>query len=285
MQNSTAQFIIDSGLMNAKRIPGFLPGILFCFLLARAAHANPTLAAQLFQEADWRACAQESRRALLQDPADETAQLLAACATHRLGRQDAPLFATLQRLADQSQDSHIRSRAALELGLLYYQTRQTAAATAAAVQAFVETPEAPVFIASGDLLEMLLKAKPDTVLPPHVAMQLKTYSAMPAHETPQEIASLRPNKKPSLFSLPVRGITAFYRHAIRPAIGSRCSLHPSCSEYFTQAGRRHGLLAFPMIADRLVREPGVVNQGADPVQVNTKTYYRDPVEQHDEWME
>ena len=285
MQNSTARYSIDSGLLNAKRIPGFLPGILFCFLLTRAAHANPTLATQLFQEADWRACAQESRRELLQNPADETAQLLAACATHRLGRQDAQLFATLEQLAAQCKDPRIRSRAALELGLLHYQKRQTAAAAQAAVQAFMETPEASVFMASGDLLDMLLKAKPGTTLPPHAAMQLKTYSAMPAHETPQEIASLRTNKKPSLFSLPVRGIVAFYRHAIRPAIGSRCSLHPSCSEYFAQAGRRHGLLAFPMIADRLVREPGVVSQGADPVQVNTKTYYRDPVEQHDEWME
>jgi len=271
--------------MTAKRIPGFLPGILFCFLLAPAAHANPTLAAQLFQEADWRACAQESRRTLLQNPSDETAQLLAACATHRLGRRNTPLFISLQQLAFQCRDPRIRSRAALELGLLYYQTKQTEAATKAAVQAFMETTEAPVFIASGDLLGLLLKAKHGTALPPHVAMQLKTYSAMPTHETPPEIANLRPDKNPSIFSWPVRGITAFYRRAIRPAIGSRCSLHPSCSEYFTQAGRRHGLLAFPMIADRLVREPGVVNQGAYPVQVNMKTYYCDPVEDHDAWME
>ncbi|MCX7819302.1 MAG: membrane protein insertion efficiency factor YidD [Kiritimatiellae bacterium] len=76
------------------------------------------------------------------------------------------------------------------------------------------------------------------------------------------------------------GIVGVYRRWIRPAIGRRCSLSPSCSEYFLQAARRHGWLAFPMIADRLVREPGVVAAGA----AGPDGRVADPLEEHDVWL-
>jgi hypothetical protein len=76
------------------------------------------------------------------------------------------------------------------------------------------------------------------------------------------------------------GIVGVYRRWIGSAIGARCSLVPSCSEYFRQAGRRHGWLAFPMIADRLVREPGVV--AAAEVRVGGRV--ADPLEDHDAWL-
>lgn len=78
----------------------------------------------------------------------------------------------------------------------------------------------------------------------------------------------------------VRGIVGFYRRQIRPAIGARCSLQPSCSEYFMQAGRLHGILSVPMIADRLVREPSLVRVGANPMQVDGHWRFPDPVESH-----
>ncbi len=77
----------------------------------------------------------------------------------------------------------------------------------------------------------------------------------------------------------VRVVVEFYREWIRPAIGSRCSLSPSCSEYFLTAGRRHGWWAFPMMADRLVREPGLVSSAPDPSQ-----RVSDPVDDHDRWF-
>ena len=77
---------------------------------------------------------------------------------------------------------------------------------------------------------------------------------------------------------------SFYRHVIRPAIGSRCSLSPSCSGYFLQASRRHGWLALPMIADRLVREPSVVAQHEREVQMHGETRIADPLSDHDGWL-
>ena len=74
------------------------------------------------------------------------------------------------------------------------------------------------------------------------------------------------------------------RHAIRPAIGSRCSLDPSCSEYFRQASRNHGLLSIPMIADRLVREPSVVLKREREIVVGGETRIADPLSDHDQWM-
>ena len=85
-------------------------------------------------------------------------------------------------------------------------------------------------------------------------------------------------------SLPGRGIVAVYRSLVRPAIGARCSLHPSCSEYLLQASRRHGLLAFPMMADRLVREPSVVHDHPVPAPPGGEVRVPDPLSDHDFWM-
>ena len=78
---------------------------------------------------------------------------------------------------------------------------------------------------------------------------------------------------------------AFYRGQISPAIGDRCNLEPSCSEYFHQAKALHGLKAIPMAADRFFREPGVNSEKKDPVLMPSgQIRYRDPLENHDFWM-
>jgi putative component of membrane protein insertase Oxa1/YidC/SpoIIIJ protein YidD len=70
---------------------------------------------------------------------------------------------------------------------------------------------------------------------------------------------------------------------IRPVIGNRCSLDPHCSEYFRQASLAHGLLGFPILADRFIREPSVV-QAATPIPVQEGVRYEDSLSDHDEWM-
>jgi putative component of membrane protein insertase Oxa1/YidC/SpoIIIJ protein YidD len=75
-----------------------------------------------------------------------------------------------------------------------------------------------------------------------------------------------------------------YRTQIRPAIGQRCSLHPSCSEYARQALSRHGLLGIALIGDRAVREPDLVAAQADPIVINGRRFYRDPLDAHDGWL-
>ena len=80
---------------------------------------------------------------------------------------------------------------------------------------------------------------------------------------------------------PVKGLVGFYRLTIAPAIGSRCILEPSCSAYSLQAARERGWLGLPMTADRLIREPSVVNEGAHPVtDAQGKIRYADPVKDH-----
>jgi putative component of membrane protein insertase Oxa1/YidC/SpoIIIJ protein YidD len=75
-----------------------------------------------------------------------------------------------------------------------------------------------------------------------------------------------------------------YRSQIRPAIGQRCSLQPSCSEYARQALSRHGVVGVALIGDRAIREPDVVAAQADPVVINGRRFYRDPLDAHDGWL-
>jgi len=93
-----------------------------------------------------------------------------------------------------------------------------------------------------------------------------------------------PSRTRSLLTAPFRWAIFFYRGQIAPALGRRCSLHPSCSEFTLQAMRKHGLLAIPMYADRAVREPAVVAEAGAPVLVGGRRRYADPLEDHDWWI-
>ena len=64
---------------------------------------------------------------------------------------------------------------------------------------------------------------------------------------------------------PAQWLVRLYRTQISPAIGQRCSLQPSCSEYFRQASAKHGLMGFAMQGDRFFREPSVCRAGHKPV--------------------
>ncbi len=91
--------------------------------------------------------------------------------------------------------------------------------------------------------------------------------------------------RPALSSLPGRWVVSFYRTQIRPAIGHRCSLSPSCSEYFRLASERHGWLGVPLLADRLFREPGIVERAEIPVPHGRRIMWGDPLEDHTFWLD
>ncbi len=80
------------------------------------------------------------------------------------------------------------------------------------------------------------------------------------------------------------GVVGFYRVFVGPAIGSRCVLEPSCSQYYLEAGHAHGLLGVPMVADRFVREP--VASASDRLVRRPDGTWRhpDPVSDHDWWF-
>ena len=80
------------------------------------------------------------------------------------------------------------------------------------------------------------------------------------------------------------GVVGFYRAFVGPAIGSRCVLEPSCSQYFLEAGRRHGIVGVPMIADRFVREPAVSASDRLVRRPDGSWRHPDPVSDHDGWF-
>lgn len=106
-----------------------------------------------------------------------------------------------------------------------------------------------------------------------------------ATETPAATGSRQPDTSR-------RGITErmigpwimVYRTQIGPAIGSRCLMHPSCSEYCLQAVRRHGWLGLAIYGDRAVREPDVVRKAETPVLIEGVRRYADPLCDHDHWI-
>ena len=98
-------------------------------------------------------------------------------------------------------------------------------------------------------------------------------------------SNLPPSRDSGLSTLFSRLVVGFYRTFVGPAIGSRCALEPSCSHYFLEASRKHGLLGIPMTADRFVREPVV--SAPDRPWVRTPSgalRHPDPVEDHDDWL-
>ncbi len=84
-----------------------------------------------------------------------------------------------------------------------------------------------------------------------------------------------------LGSIPIEALVGFYRTVVAPALGARCSLSPSCSEYSLRAARQRGWLGIPMTADRLIREPSVVVAGENPFRdPEGRKRYPDPISDH-----
>ena len=151
------------------------------------------------------------------------------------------------------------------------------------------TTNAEEFIESGSALAWIGMHNRDLLKShPSLADQLAAGRSL---WTPQRLRAIAPDAgQGSLMSRlslwPARIIVGIYRSAIRPAIGSRCTLQPSCSAYFMDASRRHGLTGIPMLADRLVREPGVNSRAEHPLTLPSgEIRYADPLEDHDFWMD
>jgi putative component of membrane protein insertase Oxa1/YidC/SpoIIIJ protein YidD len=260
-------------------VPGFWLGTLF--VLASPALGQADLAADLFEEGNWAACRRECRRTLDGNPADERAELLGAVCDLRLGR---PAPASLGRLAVSGTTTETRAMAAYELGRAEWAAGRPGSAYPLLRQAFLEAPSQDLFARAGCSLDLLQEEVPTLGKnDPAVFQSLETSRALWTREVRQECALPR-ERGTSLTAMPAQWIVAFYRGLIRPAIGTRCSLHPSCSHYFEEAAREHGLLAFPIAGDRLVREPDVVAAAEDPVQVGGQTRYADPLRDHTGWM-
>lgn len=274
---------IDSTFRLMKRIPGIFTGILFCLSPLLSISSETEIAEQFYQEENWTPCIQESQRALCQSPSNENAVLLYARASLRAGQTNLNVhLASLTSLAHHAQRPEVRAMAANEAAWILARQRRVQEAWPLAEQAFLSSTRTPIFLSSGALLQEILTRHPKAVDPSDsIRMQLETCAPLFVN-APIPPENVVPNT--ALLSLPGQWIVSFYRSAIRPALGAKCSLKPHCSEYFLLATHKHKLLAIPMIADRLVREPSVVSSGHHALQESGATVYEDPVEDHDFWL-
>lgn len=275
----------------ARKIPGLAPGIFF-FALAWTAAAGSSLdlAAELFGEGNWPAARTEALRVQAAEAGASSAgraQLLAAVSALRLGAGRQEAKAALARLwQDPAADLETRCMAAYEFGLAEWADNGGHAAVLASLKfAYLNTRDTPLFWRAGCSLYFFLKADK------HLRkLETETWRSLQLCREvwPLEVwQECRPAGRAglSLAALPARWIVGFYRAEVGPAIGSRCDLQPSCSQYFLEASRAHGLLGVPLMADRFVREPSVVAAKEKPVTMpDGRIRYADPVSNHDHWL-
>ena len=268
----------------SRRIPALLAGILFSYAPGGAA-APPALWESLFGERAWAECRREALRAA---PADPRAAVIADACLLRMPAQD--VSGALGRLQSAAQDDRhpAAPTAALEIGRHELQHRRIADAWPWFARALVTTKDPDEFVEAGSALAWIGMRRRDLLRAnPSLADQLASGRSL---WTPDRVRAAAPGSNAGgplgrLARLPAHTVVHMYRSAIRPAIGRRCNLEPSCSAYFLEASRRHGLAGIPMLADRLVREPGVNSRGEFPVlQPSGDIRYADPIENHDFWF-
>ncbi|MBQ9345305.1 MAG: membrane protein insertion efficiency factor YidD [Kiritimatiellae bacterium] len=188
--------------------------------------------------------------------------------------------------------AELRAFAAYELGRYRMSLRKGGAdALPPLAYAFLKTRNTTLFQLAGCSLHFLFEendelAEAHADLADQVAFALSGWStSVWTLANPRTVRQRHQQARPALVSLPARGLIAFYRSQVRPAIGGRCALEPSCSEYFLQASKKHGLLGIPLIADRFAREPAVT-QAAEVLVERPDGSLRiaDPVDNHDFWF-
>lgn len=252
-----------------------------------AARADLALAVELFETGNWDDCRREARRSCIQNPQEPHARLLDAVACLQLGLRKEESLAVLREVVGcfiQEDQADLAAVAAFELG----RGEESSGRWKPAWNGFrtallvARSPDLAVRAAAG--LDRLRSLMPQLAVEDPALLQ--TLDAI-SPRIPDEIrAEIQSNREihPSKASRPSAWVVSLYRTQIRPAIGHRCDLNPSCSEYFLQAGRRHGLLSFPMIADRLFREPSVGMEAKSTTIQNGIRRINDPLNDHDFWL-
>lgn len=260
------------------------------------------LAEELFEEGDAPALGRECIRAAAEAAPEDRDRIAFLSAMASLGT--APWGSDGYRAAVASLDSLWRSEntspealrplAALEAGCAAWDGRHADASVAEALEyAFLHLRDANLFPRAACTLYFYLKAddalrasRPDLWMAVNACRD--TWSAATWRAGNPRTNGMKKRGGSTLGrigSWPAQAVVRFYRAQISPAIGARCSLAPSCSEYFLQASRKHGLLGVPLIADRFIREPKVVHDAARTVErPDGSIRIADPVEDHDQWL-
>lgn len=260
-----------------------IPAVLAGMLLFSSASAQD-LALDLFREGRWRECRRECMRIQLAQGTNTTPkiQLLnTACSIRQKKQPPQKMLKQLAPLITQTQDPETAAIASFETARLLRSQKSYGDSLNAFEFSFHSTTNRSLFLQSACSAFLIMND--------HKELRGGRSSFIQEINTSRalwygELFSMCREKRSSRFT-PADWFVRFYRSQISPSIGQRCTLEPSCSEYFRQAACRHGALkAVPLIADRFVREPGVNNIKKDPVFVNGMIRYRDPLNEHDFWM-
>lgn len=266
----------------AKRIPALAAGILL-LLFPPPAGADAPFWKTLYDEGDWTG----ARREILREGAgDPLAAVMADICRLRIGRGDTRAALAALEAAARDPEHPAAATAALERGRHALRQEREDEAWPWMARAFLQTRDPEEFLAAGATLAALARRDRRRLADqPALAAQLEATRGLWTLERIRAVQTggVGGGWLARTARFPARTVVRAYRSAIRPAIGSRCSLHPSCSEYFLVASRRNGLLGFPMIADRLIREPGVVQRAEREVMIGGHPRITDPVEEHEFW--
>jgi putative component of membrane protein insertase Oxa1/YidC/SpoIIIJ protein YidD len=158
------------------------------------------------------------------------------------------------------------------------------------VEAFRTARDPRVFRVAGAALYLLFRSdkgfrKINPSLATQVEMSRDSWTRndlADARECVNAIAQKKERRGPGAWL--AAGVVGFYRLCVGPAIGDRCVLEPSCSRYYLEASRKHGILGVPMVADRFVREPVESNSGRRIRMPDGSWRHPDPVSDHDWWF-
>jgi len=268
-----------------KRVPGLLPGTLF--LLCAAAAAEPPgdpsieLARSLFAEERWQECRTEAARRLAAAPRDAEAIYLKAAAERRCGIDSTKALRAVHE--DPAAPELLRQLAACELARAKWQAGDPAGALPLFREVFDAAAQRDIFLEAACSIALIFRDNP-RLASGNAGLKLQVRTCYPLF-TPELRASCDPRApRAGRAARLVGSLIGLYQSQVSPAIGSRCSLTPSCSRYATEAVRRHGLLGLAVYADRGYREPAVVARRERIVRDGDSIKVADPLDDHDWWM-
>jgi len=238
------------------------------------------LAVSLFEENNFDSCRVECLRTLSAQPLNKRAQFFLALSERRIGIDSTDTLTTL--CLDQNNPNQIKEMACYELSRVYIDKEKYHLAFDVLKKLFINAKLPSLFIRASCSLSYLFDQDKQLVSNhPEFYSQVDGCSLLWSRDIIEETRIISQKDSVSWTGLPAQWVILFYQTQIGPAIGQRCSLHPSCSRYGQEALKKYGILGLGYIGDRMIREPDVVAHKLKPVIVEGYIKFHDPLKDHD----
>lgn len=255
---------------------------LLCFRIVAAQAETLSLARQLFDEEDFRGARREALRGGTQEEMDAAVAALAAVRLFPLESERRQIAGSLIK---SSMSRDVAAWTSVELGRILWESDDLETAACLIQGAFAQAEDHDLFLQSAYLLRVLALRYPHRVsISDAIRTQVMTVYPRITPAIQQAASPPRRQQGPRLSARLARGGVRLYQTQISPALGQRCSMHPSCSAYCLQAMQQYGVVGIPMTADRLIRETDHVHHRIHPIWVDGVEKFYDPVEAHSFWF-